>query len=175
MKEVIFIVGGVRSGKSAYAQKMAKNLSNKVTFFATAIAFDAEMKERIAAHKRKRPSGWKTVEEPKELAKALLGEAETGEVFLIDCLGLFVNNLLLDGLSEKDNAEEFIEAVKKVPQTVIVVSNEVGQGIVPADALSRRFRDQLGVLNQKMAVCADKVIFMRCGIPQFIKGGKVSE
>ena len=174
MKEVIFIVGGARSGKSSYGQKIAEGFSRNVTFFATAVAFDFEMKERIALHKASRPAHWKTIEEPKELTEALLRESQSGEIFLVDCLGLLINNFLLDQLSEKTiltKIEEFAEAVKKIPQTIVAVSNEVGEGLVPADALSRKFRDLVGILNQKMAACADKVISMHCGIPLVIKGG----
>lgn len=172
MKNFIFIFGGIRSGKSSYAVQLAKKLSKKVAFIATASASDEEMKKRIKLHKSSRPKFWKTIEESKNVAEVLGNIGNKYEVILIDCMGLLVSNLLLNELRD----EEIIKRINKIAkiisknrQTIILVSNDVGSSLVPDNPLGRRFADLVGFGNQIMAKNADEVIFMQAGIPVKIK------
>jgi adenosylcobinamide kinase / adenosylcobinamide-phosphate guanylyltransferase len=172
MKKVVLVLGGVRSGKSNYAVEYAKKFK-KVVFIATAIAFDKEMKERIANHKLSRPEHWGLIEESKNISKVLPQLKDKYEIALIDCLGLWISNLLTDDLSDKDiqdRIDNFVKAIKKSDINVVLVSNEVGCGIVPDNLLSRRFRDLIGFANQMLAKNADEVIVMHAGIELKIKG-----
>ncbi|MBL7069422.1 MAG: bifunctional adenosylcobinamide kinase/adenosylcobinamide-phosphate guanylyltransferase [Candidatus Omnitrophica bacterium] len=173
VKEFIFIVGGARSGKSRYAQALAKRISKKVAFIATCTPQDKEMKKRIALHQKARPRHWKVIEEPREIKSILPGLKEKFDVVIIDCLGLLISNFLSTGLNERAIEKEITLIagfLSKAKFTSIVVSNEVGGGIVPGNALARRFRDLAGFSNQIMAKRADRVIFMQSGIPMKIKG-----
>jgi len=175
MKKLILILGGARSGKSTYAVKLTKKLSKRVAFIATAASLDEEMKKRIKIHKASRPRQWKVIEEGKDISSVLPKLNNKYEVVLIDCLGLLVSNLLADNLKDKEIAvkiKKLIAAILKSRFTTILVSNEVGSGIVPDNFLARRFRDLLGAANQVIAGKADKVILMQSGIPIVIKGGK---
>lgn len=172
MKKLILILGGARSGKSSYAVEMAKGFRKKVVFIATAANCDEEMAKRIAMHKKSRPRQWKLVEEGRDVSVILPVLKDKYEVVLIDCLGLLVSNLLADDLADEEiekRVKELVEVILKTNVTTIVVSNEVGSGIVPMNALARRFRDLLGISNQMIAKKADEVIFMRAGIPVRIK------
>jgi len=173
MAKMIFILGGARSGKSMYAAGLAKKINKKTVFVATASALDEEMEERIRLHKISRPKDWGLIEEPVNLGKALIKLKPVYEVALIDCLGLWVSNLLMEGMKDKaieNKIREFINAIGKArAEVVIVVSNEVGCGIVPGDPLSRRFRDLLGLANQAAADKASEVFFMQAGIPFKLK------
>jgi len=175
MKRFIFILGGARSGKSSYAVELAASSWKKIAFIATCSPLDGEMKKRISLHKKSRPRNWKLVEEGIKIDSALLKLGNKYEAALIDCMGLFVSNLMTEGLKDNEiekRIKSFVRAILKVKLNVIVVSNEVGYGIVPDNALARRFRDLLGTANQMMAKKADEVIFMQAGIPVKIKGGK---
>lgn len=166
-----FILGGIRSGKSSYALKLAKKSKKRVVFIATASAGDTEMKKRIALHKRSRPKTWATIEESKNIKAALVGLDKKYGLALIDCLGIFVSNLLAKGLKEtqvKGKVDELIKAFSEVEMDIIVVSNEVGLGLVALNSLARKFQDLLGFANQEMAKSADEVIFMRAGLAQKI-------
>ncbi|MDD5495755.1 MAG: bifunctional adenosylcobinamide kinase/adenosylcobinamide-phosphate guanylyltransferase [Candidatus Omnitrophica bacterium] len=172
MKRFIFILGGMRSGKSSYAVKLAKDLNKKTAFIATAIPFDSEMKNRIKSHRLSRPKDWKVVEEPKAVEKALPGLKNRYGLVLIDCLGLLVSNLLMSGMKEgqiKKKITRLLRAIEKGDSDIILVSNEVGSGLVPDNVLGRAFTDTLGLANQMMAKAADEVIFMQCGIPTWLK------
>lgn len=172
MKKLILILGGARSGKSSYAVELAKKFKRKVAFIATSTSFDEEMAKRIKLHKSSRPRQWKLIEEGKNIGQILPAIKDKYEIVLIDCLGLLVSNLLEDNLKDKEierRINKLIDAILKVNFTTIIVSNEVGSGIVPVNALARRFRDLLGLLNQMIAKKADKVIFMQAGIPVIIK------
>lgn len=169
---VTFILGGARSGKSSYALELAKEGQEKAAFIATCISQDKEMKERIKKHKLSRPQNWKLVEEGRNIASVLPQLVHKYRVILIDCLGLWVSNLLLDELKDNEIEEKFhdlLGAILGIKTRIILVSNEVGSGIVPDNLLARRFRDLLGSLNQMIAKKADEVIFMQCGIPIKIK------
>ena len=182
MAKVVVVTGGSRSGKSAYAQRFAEGVAPPRTYIATATVTDEEMRARIRRHQADREKAlWKTVEEPLDLAGAIGAAGESG-VILVDCLTLWVNNLLYE--SEKRGAclteEEMGEKCRQVLAvcggvcgTVIFVTNEVGMGVVPGDALSRRFRDVAGRCNQVMAEGADAVVFMVSGLPLLLKGERL--
>ncbi len=175
------MLGGTRSGKSAYAVELAGDSGFDVTFVATAEIGDAEMAERVAEHRRGRPAEWITLEAPQNLGESIRGVARGGAV-VVDCLSLLVSNLLLDEpdpsaskqskplVSEiEDEVNSIFECVDEL-DLLIVVSDEVGQGVVPASKLGRRYRDLLGTANQLAARRADTVFWMTAGIPQRIKG-----
>lgn len=179
MAKIIFISGGARSGKSSFAQKYAAKIGPQVLYIATAVAFDDEMTARIAKHKKDRPALWRTVEAPTGVAQVLAQATEP--VALLDCLTILVNNILLplwteDGDQQHQLAMEnmVMTAVDEILSSdyegiLIVVSNELGMGLVPENALARFFRDLAGRANQRIAACADEVYFMVSGIPMRIK------
>jgi len=172
MKKFIFILGGVKSGKSEYAVKLAKKITKKVAFIATGTPSDKEMEERIKKHKKLRPIFWKLIAEEKNIVSVLEKLNNKYEVVLIDCLGLWISNLMAENLSEKKiekMVNNLIKTILKLKFTTIVVSNEVGAGIVPANPVARKFRDILGYTNKMMAKKADQVIFTVAGIPIKIK------
>ncbi|NQU95017.1 MAG: bifunctional adenosylcobinamide kinase/adenosylcobinamide-phosphate guanylyltransferase [Candidatus Omnitrophica bacterium] len=172
MSKFIFIIGGARSGKSRYGQDLAKSMGGKIAFVATCVPGDKEMKKRVALHKSSRPRHWTTIEEPKNLKSVLGALKNKFDVVIIDCLGILVSNLLASGSSEKQIQNEIASVanvLSKSGTSSIVVSNEVGGGIVPDNALARKFRDILGLANQVMADSADDVILMQSGIPVTIK------
>ena len=180
MSELTFIIGGARSGKSAFAMELAKKQKH-VCYIATADSGhasqinDGEMLERIQKHRKNRPADWETVEAPLALDKAVSNLNGTFDVVLIDCITLYVTNMLLGG-SEEAGDEYIIDAInklcivcKKIPSHVIIVSNEVGYGIVPDNVISRRFRDIAGHANQIIAKEADNVYLVTAGIETKIK------
>ncbi len=179
MGKIVFVTGGCRSGKSRFAQQMAEAVGTNRLYIATSPILDAEMEERIARHRQERAQrNWTTCEEPQNLVQAL-GVQKDFDAVLCDCLTLWVNNLLYQAEQQgKDlNEDEIARLAKDVADaarrhvgTVIFVTNEVGMGIVPADAGSRRFRDLQGRCNQVMAATADEVYFLVSGIPLQIKG-----
>ncbi len=169
MKELI--LGGARSGKSALALRRAAASGRPVTWLATAQALDAEMAERIERHRAERPAGWRTVEEPLRLAQALrLGAAADG-CLVVDCLTLWLTNLMLAGdasLLQTETAD-LLATLPALPGHIILVANEVGLGIVPDNALARRFRDEAGRLNQALAESCERVTFVAAGLPLVLK------
>ena len=168
MKELI--LGGARSGKSTFAQRRATASGLDVVYLATAQAGDAEMAERIARHRTERPGDWGLVEEPLALAAALQTHAAPHRCLLVDCLTLWLSNLLAvgdDALIAETQA--LLAALPALPGHVLLVSNEVGQGIVPANPLARRFRDEVGRLHQAVAQCCDRVSFIIAGFPLTLK------
>lgn len=172
-KRMIFVTGGCRSGKSRYALHYAnQHFSNKL-FLATCEVLDEEMAQRIENHKKMRGLEWRTVEEPVDIIDKIRKDRTDSEVILIDCLTLWLYNLLMKWDSDlriMEETETLIDTLKKSDASFILVSNEVGMGIVPADPLSRRYRDLLGTMNQRIAEALDTVIFMVSGIPIFLKG-----
>ncbi|MEW6482949.1 MAG: bifunctional adenosylcobinamide kinase/adenosylcobinamide-phosphate guanylyltransferase [bacterium] len=167
---IIFITGGARSGKSQYAIWLAKERGDQVTFVATCISTDSEMRERIEEHKKMRPKEWSTVEESLNLSRVIA--KITTSVIIIDCLTLWIANLMEAKMDVVEASKDLFSALKKVKKTAIVVSNEVGSGIVPDNRLAREFRDMAGVVNHQMAQIADEVYLMVAGIPVKIKGGE---
>lgn len=173
MGAVTLVSGGARSGKSAFAQARAEALSPDRVYVATARVTDAEMAERIARHQAERGPGWRTVEEPVHLDRVLYGCAGAG-VVLVDCLTLWVSNLLAqdEGLGEDRAAQlaaGMLRAAAAVAGPVLLVSNEVGLGIVPDNPLARRYRDLVGRVNQTVAAAAAEVFFMVAGQPLRVK------
>ncbi len=176
MKKVTFVVGGCRSGKSGHAQKVAEAASStRRVYIATCIPHDEEMEERVARHRNDRDGNWRTVEAPIELPDAVTAAAENGNVVLVDCLTLWTTNLLLSPEASPHinrYTERLIDALDRSGCPVILVSNEVGAGIVPENRLARLFRDVMGTVNQRIAAVADEVIWTVAGIPVTIKGEK---
>ena len=175
-KRLTLILGGIRAGKSNYAQRMAAH-SSKVLFVATAEAGDAEMEARIRAHRESRPVEWNTLEEPIALVSALTPVHHQYDTLLFDCLTLWVSNMLLadqrPGASPVDalyETELLLDMYQQGSASWIVVSNEVGLGVIPMNALSRAFADTLGRVNQRVAAQADAVYFMAAGLPMAMKG-----
>lgn len=164
-----FILGGARSGKSAHAEALVTALPSPWTYIATAQAFDDEMAERIALHRARRGAGWQTVDAALDLAGALRS-APDGCPVLVDCLTLWLSNHMLAG-HDIEAASADLESVLAAPRGPwFVVSNEVGLGIVPDNALARQFRDAAGRLHQRIAARADTVLFMVAGLPMRVKG-----
>jgi len=160
------VLGGARSGKSRYAEALLANASPR-TYLATAEPGDAEMTERIRRHREQRGPAWATREAPIELPEAI--RAETGAL-LVDCLTLWVSNLMVRNRDLESAAEQLCGAIRRPGGPVVLVSNEVGLGIVPENALARAFRDHAGRLNQRVAAIADRVLFVAAGLPLALKG-----
>jgi adenosylcobinamide kinase/adenosylcobinamide-phosphate guanylyltransferase len=179
-KELILILGGVRSGKSDYAQHYAQKKANSVVFIATAEAGDDEMAARIAMHKLKRPSHWKTIEAADTIGKVLVSLSCDVEVVIIDCLTMLISNIMGEENGEKvqeehrkrihKEIEDILCAYEKGSTTLIIVSNEVGMGIVSPTPMGRFFRDELGTANRLIAEKADRVLLMVAGLPVDVKG-----
>lgn len=172
MKLVLF-TGGARSGKSTRAEQYASRLDGSVLYLATAEARDDEMRARIAAHRARRPAGWTTCEEPLKVA-ATLEALPPGSTVLLDCLSLLVSNLLLANETDPEPAVQtevtaLLRAARERDLRLIIVTNEVGMGIVPAYPLGRIYRDMLGRANQQVAAAADEVYLVVCGIPVELK------
>ena len=161
------VLGGARSGKSRHAERLATALPAPWTYVATAQALDAEMRARIVAHRARREAGWLTVEAPINLAKAI-GGVGSGPV-LVDCLTLWVSNLLLGGIGMAEATASLDAALDARAAPTILVANEVGLGIVPDNALARAFRDAAGLLNQRLAARADRVVFLVASLPMRVK------
>ena len=170
------ILGGIKSGKSRQALELARErgAGRPIGFIATAEAFDEEMKSRIQKHREEREPLFFTIEEPLHLSRALLAGWEKSSCLVVDCLTLWVNNLLFhleaDPQKIRDEIKAFLEIAARKKGDLILVSNEVGSGLVPGNALTRRYMDELGNLNQAMARLSDEVIVMTAGIPQRLKG-----
>jgi adenosylcobinamide kinase/adenosylcobinamide-phosphate guanylyltransferase len=169
--KIIFVLGGAKSGKSAFALRKAETLPGKKAYIATAEPLDDEMKERIDKHKRERGKDWDAIEEPRKIAETIRTGSGKYSIFLVDCLTLWVSNLLCHDERAEEAIDEFLNSLSLTSQSsyFFIVSNEVGMGIVPDNALSRRFRDLAGRLNQQMASIADEVYLVTAGIPLRIK------
>jgi adenosylcobinamide kinase/adenosylcobinamide-phosphate guanylyltransferase len=179
MKKIIMITGGARSGKSRFAQELAGRLGGNVLFVATGEPLDEEMQARIKEHKKTRPEGWRTLEIPTGVARQLARQIGDADVVIIDCLTLLISNLLGEEFdypkAEKqvlDEINELITGLKKLNAVFIIVSNEVGLGLVPENRLGRIYRDLLGKANQLIARHADEVYFMVAGLPVALKSAE---
>jgi adenosylcobinamide kinase/adenosylcobinamide-phosphate guanylyltransferase len=172
-KKIIFITGGARSGKSRFAEELARQFLKPKAYLATAQALDVEMAERIRRHRENRPGDWQTLEEPIKVAGCVEKEGARFNLILLDCLTLWVSNLMMAGWAEAKILEEgsrLLDACRQAQSSLILVGNEVGMGIVPENAQARLFRDLSGFIQQKVAREADEVYFMVSGIAQRIKG-----
>jgi len=172
-KKIILITGGCRSGKSRFALDYANQHFSRKLYLATCEALDEEMAQRIAHHKKTRGPEWQTIEEPIEIADKIEQYSAETDVILLDCVTLWLSNLLMRQMDDAEILKEIsglIDTVHGKQASFILVSNDVGLGIVPADPLSRRFRDLSGMANQRIAEAADIAIFMVSGIPIFLKG-----
>lgn len=165
----LLVLGGARSGKSRYAQARAEALDAELVFIATAQAFDAEMTERIERHRDDRGDRWTTIEAPVALAAAIRAECREDRVLLIDCLTLWTSNLLLAEHDIPAATAELVAAIGDATGPLILVSNEVGLGIVPDNELARRFRDEAGRINQQVAAAVDEAMFIASGLPLRLK------
>jgi adenosylcobinamide kinase/adenosylcobinamide-phosphate guanylyltransferase len=163
------VLGGARSGKSRFAEQLVEAAARWGTYCATAEAGDAEMAERIAAHRARRGRFWHTVEVPLALPSAIAAHAEPERPILVDCLTLWLSNLLLAGKQAGEEAVALCSALQKAAGTVVLVSNEVGMGLVPETPLGRTFRDAAGCLNQEVAALVDRVVFVTAGLPLVLK------
>lgn len=169
LPKLTFIVGGAASGKSRLAERLAENHGTAKVYLASAHIYDEEMAAKVDLHKKRRTTGWKTIEAPLNVAHELGKVA--GDVVLFDCATLWLSNHMLNETSDlKEEQERLLSALGACTLPVIVVSNEVGEGIVPDNALARRFREAQGRLNIELAAAADLVIKVSVGIPQVLKG-----
>ncbi|MEN8614121.1 bifunctional adenosylcobinamide kinase/adenosylcobinamide-phosphate guanylyltransferase [Dehalogenimonas sp. THU2] len=182
-RKTILLIGGARSGKSSYAEELAREIGGEVLFVATAEAGDAEMQTRIAAHKKSRPAHWHTLEAPCGVGGCIALDTRSYDVVVLDCVTLLVNNILCkhmavqgDDVSQKAVEEDVkseigavIECMRKSPATYVMVTNEVGEGIIPLGASTRIYRDVLGRANQMLARAVDEVYLMVAGIPLRVK------
>ncbi len=177
MAELILITGGARSGKSSYALEVAEKISSSRIFIATCPSIDREMSDRVKRHREERQGrGWRTIEEEIDLAKLFPEKVEGAGVVLIDCVTLWVNNILftygeekVDDFVIKNRCLGWLEAMGDFPGTVVCVTNEVGLGVVPENRLARKYRDLVGTCNQLIGQKADEVVLVSCGVPFAIK------
>jgi adenosylcobinamide kinase / adenosylcobinamide-phosphate guanylyltransferase len=186
LKVVRLILGGARSGKSTFAQEFARQNATRVLFVATATAGDEDMRLRIQKHQSERPANWRTLEASTHLGNQILPRIEDAELVIIDCITLLVNNIFArhpddefetipDSVLEKEVMEEVDElqgCLSKARASFIIISNEVGLGIVPDNRMGRLYRDILGRANQRLAQCSDEVYLLVAGIPLIVKGLK---
>lgn len=164
------ILGGVRSGKSRLSERLALDSGLPVTVVATAAALDEEMRLRIAAHRARRPPTWAVVEEPLALSSVLAKHAAPGRCVLVDCLTLWLSNLLAEGDTLRRERDALLDNFYAQPGEIVLVANETNLGITPLGELSRRFCDEAGSLHQALAASCDNVLFTTAGIPQVLKG-----
>lgn len=165
----LLVLGGARSGKSAYAQKRCEALGERLVYIATAEAGDDEMAERIARHRADRGLCWSTIEAPLDLCGAIADAMERADAVLVDCLTLWLSNLMLGGHDTAGARDELARMVGQASVPLIMIANEVGMGIVPDNALARRFRDEAGWLNQMIAAATQEVVLVIAGLPLCLK------
>ena len=163
------VLGGARSGKSAFAESLVRDSGLARIYLATATAEDDEMKARVAQHRTQRGDGWTTIEEPLALVDALTREATRGRAVLVDCLTLWLSNLMMAERDPDVEARRLTRFLGVAKYPVVFVSNEVGLGLVPDTPLGRRFRDAQGRLNQLVAACVPNVVFIAAGLPLWLK------
>jgi adenosylcobinamide kinase / adenosylcobinamide-phosphate guanylyltransferase len=171
VRKIVFILGGARSGKSTFALQEASVVEGKKAFIATAQALDDEMRLRINNHKKERGKGWVTFEEPLYVSRLMQDVKNSHDVVLIDCLTLWLSNIMHAGFDINETVGEFIDVISQdSPALLYIVSNEVGMGLVPETELARTYRDHLGYINREVAKAATDVSFLAAGIPLKIKG-----
>ena len=169
LSSLTLVLGGQRSGKSSYAESLIRP-EQKAIYVATAQALDKEMIERVGTHKGRRGKNWKTVEEPLDLASALLMNDRACRPILVDSLGMWISNLLAHNKDVEKQILALIQALENFKSPLVIVSDEVGLGIIPNNALARNFIDKLGTLNQLISNRADIVVFVTAGLPMYLKG-----
>jgi adenosylcobinamide kinase / adenosylcobinamide-phosphate guanylyltransferase len=169
------VLGGARSGKSAFAEMLVRDSGLARIYLATATAEDDEMKARVAQHRAQRGDGWITIEEPLALVDALTREATRGHAVLVDCLTLWLSNLMMAERDPDVEARRLTRFLGVAKYPVVFVSNEVGLGLVPETPLGRRFRDAQGRLNQLVAACVPNVVFIAAGLPLWLKKSSLQE
>jgi len=168
------VLGGARSGKSRYAEQCARNSGKQVVYIATATVTDEEMRDRIERHRKQRCIGWSTVEEPIYLANAIQSFSENSFI-LIDCLTLWLSNIMFDSKGDlreavfEGQATALLKVLDKTDNEILMVSNEIGSGVVAVDKNTRRFVDEAGLLNQKISQLADRVVLITAGLPLVLK------
>jgi adenosylcobinamide kinase/adenosylcobinamide-phosphate guanylyltransferase len=169
--ELVLVLGGARSGKSSWALRYVEERYRSFLFMATAEVRDREMAERVRKHQASRGTDWQLLEEPLEIAEALNSRCGNVEAVLIDCLTIWLSNVMLNGRGGdvETYQKKLLEILAARGQAITLVSNEVGSGIVPESALGREFRDHAGLLNQRVAALADRVILMVAGLPMYLK------
>lgn len=167
--QITLILGGTRSGKSGFAQGLAEKSGKKLVYIATAEAFDDEMTDRIERHQRDRGPEWQTLEESREIADAITAHSSPKAIILIDCLTIWLSNLMLGDADIEAAITKLIDALKFAQGPVILVSNEVGSGIVPENPLGRKFRDEAGRMNQRIAAAASHVSLITAGLSLSLK------
>lgn len=176
MSDIRLVLGGARSGKSSYAEKLATETGLPVTYIATAQVYDDEFKARVQNHKDRRPASWTLVEEPHHLTEALASIAAPNQCVIVDCLTLWLAQWICADCNPPKNSswqserDAFLKLLPNLSGTIILVSNEVGMGIVPLGEINRQFQDEQGRLNQAVANIADKVSFIATGLPIKLKG-----
>ena len=176
MGNVHLILGGARSGKSAFAEKLASDSGLPVTYIATAQVYDQEFGLRVAHHKDRRPAHWQTIEQPFNLGQSLQQHAGIGKCIIVDCLTLWLAQCICpdcerpENLNWPDERHALLQDLANLPGMILLVSNEVGMGIVPLGEINRQFQDEQGRLNQVIAQIADKVSFVAAGLPLSLKG-----
>lgn len=186
MSKIILVTGGARSGKSNFSESLCKDRNNKTAYIATSIPFDNEMKDRVKKHQNSRPSEWKTYEKFKDIHSIIKDISKEHETVILDCITLLVNNLMFDSDIDVDSAdtyeinalelyiksqvEKLLEEVEKTDLYFVMVTNEIGMGIVPGNKLTRVYSDIVGRVNQLIAKKSDEVHFVVSGIPMKIKG-----
>jgi len=164
------VLGGARSGKSHYAEQTVDQLQRQVIYIATAEAGDQEMQQRINLHQAQRPANWQLVEEPINLSEAILKSDNNTNVILVDCLTLWLSNVLAENDSNTQaKVDELVDVVSQVSTELVMVSNEVGQGVVPMGKLTRKYVDESGRMHQKLAQVCEHVVFITAGLPQILK------
>lgn len=170
--DLVLVLGGARSGKSSWAQRYAESRYDCYLFLATARILDEEMAERVRLHKASRGSQWQLIEEPLEIADVLRTGCNRAGAVLVDCLTVWQGNVLMEKGEEEVTRyqDDLLKALELRRRSVILVSNEVGMGVVPETPLGRGFRDHAGRLNQRLAAVADMVVFMVAGLPWYLKG-----
>jgi len=168
MAEIILVTGGARSGKSALAERLAQSLGDRVIYIATSEPFDDEMQNRIDRHRARRDAGWRTLDAPLDLPD-MLAQTDGDAPRLVDCLTMWLNNLIYHGRDVGDEMDRLIKAISEQGSDLVMVTNEIGSGLVPQTAEARRFRDMAGELNQMVAQTASQVYVSVSGIPVKIK------
>lgn len=172
-KEIVLVLGGARSGKSSWALRYVEGAYGSPVFLATAQVLDEEMAERVRLHREARGPGWNVLEEPLAVPEVLACRCEGADAVLVDCLTVWLSNVMLQqGEARVEECQADLGgALERSPRSVILVANEVGAGVVPEHRLGRMFRDAAGLLNQRVAALADRVVYLTAGLPLWLKGG----